>query len=157
MKPRPSKQASLLLPKELKAFFRHEGLHRLSAQNILFRQWTMACGRVSLLLVISEEEMDAMVVKAHEFSPTTLIQAERGRKSIFWSNCLQWTSTRPSVEYRSSLSERITLNNESIMSIVNETFFSTKGSLNTSGCCCIAPRTPIVDRPSLNLDLDIVF
>ena len=72
----PSKQASLLLPKELKAFFRHEGLHRLSMQNTLFHQWTDKDGR------ISQEELDSMIVKAHEFSPTTLIQAGRGRIGI---------------------------------------------------------------------------
>ena len=65
VKPSPSKQASILLPKDLKASFR-QGLHSLSVQSILFRQWTDKAGRIPFLLVVSEEGLDSMIVEAHE-------------------------------------------------------------------------------------------
>ena len=77
---KPDKQASLILPAEWRAFFRHFRLFGLSPQQVLLRQWTSSEGGVRWLLVLSDEELHRLLVKTHEFRPETVAPTAGGRR-----------------------------------------------------------------------------
>ena len=77
---RPGKQESMLLPPALRALFRHFRLFHVTEQGVLLRQWTSSGGEVRWLLVISDEELQRLIRKVHEFAPSLLQPAAGGRK-----------------------------------------------------------------------------
>ena len=77
---RPSKQVSMLLSPLWHSFFRHFRLFCASPQGVLLRQWTTPTGEVRWLLVISDEMLQSLIKKAHEFTPALLQPPVRGRK-----------------------------------------------------------------------------
>ena len=77
---RPGKQESMLLPPALRALFRHFRLFHVTEQGVLLRQWTSSGGEVRWLLVISDEELQRLIRKVHEFTPSLLQPAAGGRK-----------------------------------------------------------------------------
>ena len=81
-KEKPEKHDILLLSPALRNFFRHYDLFQLSEQRILFRRWTASGGKLRLLLVLSDDEFDLILRRVHEFQPTTLTPASRGRRAV---------------------------------------------------------------------------
>ena len=76
----PTKQAALILPARMKSFLRHFKLFHVTPQGVLLRQWTTPEGQVRWLLVVSDEELQNLIEKAHEFAPATLEPAAGGRR-----------------------------------------------------------------------------